>query len=119
MAATNEKSKVLGENFHKARRRLINKIIKGFFTLRGQENCYRCGKIIEDEFHLDHIEPWMGAYDPIAAFFNIEHIRLSHPVCNSLARRLNRSRSDEFREIIKRVGHKERDEYGRFKKAGS
>ena len=117
MAATEAKSKVLGINFHKARRILINTIVKKYFELRGWDNCYRCHKKITGDYHLDHIEPWLGSFDPVSAFFNVEHIRISHPICNSLARRQNHSRSPEFSEIMKKVAHKERDAYGRFKKS--
>ena len=117
MEATKHKSFVLGMNFHKARRILIATIVKKYFELLGYNKCYRCHKIIKDnDYHLDHIESWLGAFDPIAAFFNIEHIRISHPKCNSIARRRYFVRSSEFAEIMKRAAHKERDANGRFKK---
>lgn len=117
MQATKLKGQVLGMNFHKARRILISTIVKKYFELLGQGNCYRCQKeITGNDYHLDHIEPWLGAFDPIEAFYNLEHIRISHPICNSVARRKNYARSEEFAAIMKRVGHKERDANGRFKK---
>lgn len=78
---------LLKTTYSKAQHRLRKMLIKKYFELIGKGFCYRCREpIIGLDFHIDHIESWQGAFDPIASFFNIDNISISHPLCNSLAR---------------------------------
>jgi hypothetical protein len=69
-----------GASSHKLDRMIIMKLIQ----LTGQDNCFQCGQQIEDVITLsiEHKEPWQGADDPKATFFDLENIAFSHLRCN-------------------------------------
>lgn len=44
----------------------------------------RCGLYVpfDSEFHIDHIDPWASAKNPLAAYFSIANVGISHAACN-------------------------------------
>lgn len=118
-ANTVKKTMALGECYHRARRTLISEIVRKFFASPcGALHCIRCGEVIEDDYHIDHKEPWLFSLDPKKMFFDIKNIGLSHPVCNSLARRNHRQYTPEeaaLRSVIKHRMYQRRN-YERKKK---
>ncbi len=94
--ASKRKAKILGECFSKARRKLVNLLVKKAFTESdGNVYCVRCGEIIEDDFHIDHIKAWLYSTNPIELYYDLKNIGLSHPICNSLSRRNHRKFTPE------------------------
>jgi hypothetical protein len=118
-ANTVKKTMALGECYHKARRTLIAEIVRRFFAGDdGKLHCVRCGEEIDGEYHIDHKEPWLFSLDPKKMFFDIKNIGLSHPICNSLARRNHRQYTPEeaaLRSVIKHRMYQQRH-YARKKK---
>lgn len=79
---------LLGQNIGTATHRLKKAII---FDMAGKLNllsCYRCKQPIAsvEELTVDHKEAWIGAADPVVAFFDLKNIAFSHPQCNYDAR---------------------------------
>lgn len=101
-----KKSKILGMCKSKARRILISKLIyKLFSTSDDKPYCFRCGEMIEDlQFHIDHKIAWMSGHDAISKYFDVNNIALSHPICNSMARRSTSTRTVKER-IINQVAN--------------
>lgn len=89
----------MGECFHRARRRLMQTLIrKAFEDATGEVFCARCGEeIIGTDFHVDHLKAWLNSDDPVNLFFDLKNIGLSHPECNSAARKFNHKESLQFR----------------------
>lgn len=54
--------------------------------------CYQCGNPIETvrEFSIEHKQPWEGAENEEAVFFDFDNIAFSHLGCNSGACRRQR-----------------------------
>jgi hypothetical protein len=95
-----KRSEILGECFHKSRRRLISLLIRKAFEADGILSCARCGEEIEDvDFHIDHLIAWQNSDDPVNLFFNLKNIGLSHPECNSSARFIKHKRSIQDRVV--------------------
>jgi hypothetical protein len=65
---------------HRLDRMIIMKLIQD----TGQDSCFQCGQQIEDvdDLSIEHKEPWQGASDPKASFFDLENIAFSHLRCN-------------------------------------
>ncbi len=79
------KSALLGLNFSTATQRLRKLILFDLLQRFGQDTCFRCGQQIEDtdDLSIEHKEPWQGAADPKASFFDLENIAFSHLRCNT------------------------------------
>ena len=102
-----KKSEALGVCFHKARRILVNMLVKKAFEHEdGKVYCVRCGEVIENEFHIDHIEAWLFSEKPQEKYFDLANIGLAHPICNSLARRNHRTYTPEEAAIRSAVKHR-------------
>lgn len=72
----------------KAANRLRKEILFSLIEKCGLNFCYRCGKeMSEDNFSIDHKDPWLHSDNPIELFFNLNNITFSHSVCNSSAAR--------------------------------
>ncbi len=77
---------LLGQSHGAASNRLRKMIL--YSMLYGKvydRNCFQCEGLIEsiDDLSIEHKEPWQGAADPKAAFFDLENIAFSHLRCNS------------------------------------
>lgn len=84
----NSKSKALGECIHRARRKIVNEIIRRYFQDKeGEIYCHRCGEEVTGEFHMDHIIPWINSPEPKLLYFDLNNIAPSHPGCNSAVSR--------------------------------
>jgi len=102
-----KKSEALGICFHKARRKLVNMLVKKAFEHEdGNVYCVRCGEIIDSEFHIDHIDAWLFSTNPQEKYFDLSNIGLSHPICNSLSRRNHRTYTQEEAAIRSAVKHR-------------
>jgi len=76
-------SKMLGMSRTTARHRLYRNLIWDMFTKLHGRICYRCkGPLHNDDWHIDHIQPWAIASKPAEMYFNLENIALSHSKCN-------------------------------------
>ena len=84
-----EKTRVLGINFSTASQRLRKLILFDFMQRLDLDQCFQCGKQIEDvdDMSIEHKRPWQSADDPTAEFFNLDNIDFSHLRCNIGARR--------------------------------
>lgn len=90
------KNEQLGMNYGTACNRLRKAVLFKFVCLANQNLCYRCGDIIqtEDEFSIDHKQPWMYHENANELFFDLENIAFSHLSCNVKSSRCNmRARS--------------------------
>ena len=85
--ANAKRQKLLGMPFGTATSRLRKALLFKLAGKAGMLGCYRCGKQIEtlDQFSIEHKITWSSAQDPVAAFFDVENIAFSHPVCNTRA----------------------------------
>jgi hypothetical protein len=84
------KSDLLGLCFSKARRLLVNSIIRSYFSNEdGEVFCYRCGLEIDrtQMLTLEHKDSWATAPDPLVAYLSLSNIAASHHKCNTNARR--------------------------------
>ncbi len=75
----------LGVEPRSANATLARSFLLHLARLAGLGDCFRCGKPIDDAYHLDHVKHWIGV-DP-ALFWDVENVRLSHPRCNRHAQR--------------------------------
>jgi hypothetical protein len=101
------KSKILGICFSKARRLLVNKIIrKAFEDESGSIWCARCGEEITGNWHIDHLQPWLRDPEPLKKYLDLSNIALSHPECNCLSRSNHRKFTPE--EAAKRAAESKR-----------
>ena len=82
------KSRALNMNFGTASNRLRKLILFDLLQRFDLDQCFQCGQEIEDvdDLSIEHKEPWQGADDPRAAFFNLDNIAFSHLRCNIGAR---------------------------------
>lgn len=80
-----EKDRLLGQPFGTASNRLRKLILFDFAKRLGLDQCFHCGQRIEnvDDLSIEHKEPWQGASDPRATFFDLENIAFSHLRCNN------------------------------------
>lgn len=86
-----KKAHQLGMPFGTANGRLRKTILFHLLCKLGDNQCHRCGEIIETEetLSIEHKEPWLDI-DP-ALFWDIENIAFSHLTCNiSAARKPNK-----------------------------
>lgn len=82
-----KKANLLGMSPQVARTRLVRELLFAFIVETGKDVCYRCGKQLSlEDYTLDHVENWLGASDPVTAYFDVTNIRFSHHSCNSRAR---------------------------------
>lgn len=79
------KGSLLGLNFSTASQRLRKLIMFDLVQHLELDQCFQCGGKIEDvdDLSVEHKEPWQGADDPKAAFFDLNNIAFSHLRCNS------------------------------------
>lgn len=97
---TDRKKEFLKMSPSTARGILIKKILFRFFGGDNNVFCFRCGEEITDlDFHLDHKEAWLHKENGIELYFSIENLALSHPLCNSVSRRLSSKRSVKDRVV--------------------
>ncbi len=77
-----KKSEQLGLNYSTASHRLKKKILFSFIQRLGEDTCFQCGNIIEDEKYLsvEHKEAWLDKNPEL--FWNLENIAFSHLGCN-------------------------------------
>jgi hypothetical protein len=82
--ANDKKSELLGLNYSTAASALRKQIIFHLAGVLDLRECYRCGTMITivEQFSIEHKDPWMGAEDPKAAFFDVSNIAFSHLSCN-------------------------------------
>lgn len=87
------KDKLLGMSHGTASNRLRKLIMWTLVCKTDQNVCFRCGQRIEDvdDLSIEHKEPWQGAADPKAAFFDLKNIAFSHLRCNSGAANANKT----------------------------
>ena len=112
-----KKTAALGECIHRARRKLVNSLIlKAFTHDDGNVYCVRCGEAIEGEFHIDHIDAWQFSDAPKQKYFDVENIGLSHPLCNSLARRNHRKFTPEQAAIRNAVANRVKNQKQYFRR---
>jgi hypothetical protein len=86
-AANAKRQKLLGMPFGTATSRLRKALLFKLAEKAGMLDCHRCGKQIEtlDQFSIEHKVTWSSAQDPVAAFFDVDNIAFSHPICNTRA----------------------------------
>ena len=78
------KTQALNMNFGTASHRLRKSILFDLLRRFDLDHCFRCEQKIEDvdDLSIEHKEPWQGANDPKAAFFDLKNIAFSHLRCN-------------------------------------
>lgn len=80
------KNEALGMNYSTASNRLVKDLLFNFIEVTGKNLCYRCNKPMErSNFSIEHKEAWLGAEDPVKAFFDLNNISYSHLSCNIIA----------------------------------
>lgn len=72
----------IGLSVSTARNRLIKLLVSKMLDERG-EVCFRCGKPLNGDWTIDHVENWLDSDDPVALFFDVENVAYSHHACNS------------------------------------
>lgn len=84
MSSSSVKTRLLGEPFGTATHRLRKAVLFRLLVKHGENVCYRCGGVIDsvNDLSMEHKEPWQGAADPKATFFDLENIAFSHLRCN-------------------------------------
>jgi hypothetical protein len=112
------RSEFLKMCYHKARRILVSNIVYRFFANKdGVALCFRCQEPVSpDDYHIDHKEPWMGLENGVELYFNISNTALSHPVCNSLARRQSSKRSVRDRVVNEVMNNRKTSSRAYYKK---
>ncbi len=90
------KNRLLGQSHGAASNRLRKMLLWQLVVETSKDVCFRCGQQIKDidDLSIEHKEPWQGADDPKAVFFDLENIAFSHLSCNSGA--ANRERTHCF-----------------------
>ena len=80
-----EKTRALGMNFGTASSRLRKLILFDFMQRLDLDECFQCGKQIEDvdDLSIEHKRPWQPTNDPKDTFFDLDNIAFSHLSCNS------------------------------------
>lgn len=83
------KSEELGMSFSTANGRLRKMIMFQLAQQCKRDNCYRCGKKIDnvDNFSIEHMKEWLHSDNPKELFFDLNNIAFSHHSCNVGARR--------------------------------
>ena len=78
--ANERKNTALGMNFSTASAQLKKLLMFRMMQRLGDDNCYRCGTLIEtpEQLSVEHKIAWLSAEDPKAAFFDLENIAFSH-----------------------------------------
>lgn len=78
------KNRLLGMSHGAASNRLRKMLLWQLVVETGQDVCFQCDEQIAniDDLSIDHKEPWQGADDPKAAFFDLHNIAFSHLSCN-------------------------------------
>ena len=78
------KERLLGESYGAATARLRKQVLFQLLVNQGLNVCFQCGKEIETagEVSVEHKRPWMSAEDPIASFYDLDNIAISHLRCN-------------------------------------
>jgi hypothetical protein len=84
----------LGQDPRTAAFRLGRQLLLEYARRLGLADCLRCGKPIEPgaQFDLDHEKPWIDSDDPKGLYWDLDNVRLSHPICNRKAQRTNVAR---------------------------
>ena len=84
-----KKNRLLGMNPGSATHRLRKMILFDLLQQFDLDQCFQCDGRIERvaDLSVEHIDPWQGADDPKAAFFDLENIAFSHSRCNVRAAR--------------------------------
>lgn len=84
-----KKSDQLGIPLGTANGRLRKSIIFNLVQKLNLDVCYQCNKKIEteEEFSIEHKEPWLDSNDPKKLFFDLNNISFSHLSCNVRASR--------------------------------
>lgn len=77
----------LGMSVTGARHKLLRALLFRLVVKLGLDNCFRCGKKINDVSWLtiEHKKPWLHV--DVSLFWDVENICFSHSKCNSGARR--------------------------------
>jgi|TARA_Y100000034_G_scaffold47492_1_gene58482 hypothetical protein len=92
----------LGMSYAQAQSILRKSIFLDLIKKLGQDQCFHCGKKIEDAKYIsiEHKNPWLLSSGPKETFFDIKNIAFSHRACNSRAGALSTPR----RQIVKMNG---------------
>jgi hypothetical protein len=91
-----KKKQQLGIPIGTATNRLVKMLLYDFAKKLDRVTCYRCSKHITlDDMSIDHKKPWLNSANPVALFFDLENIALSHKNCNSDAGRRGRRIVDQ------------------------
>lgn len=71
------------EEMYRVRRLLKKRIWFMLLQEAGRDTCFRCGlPLSEDDFSVDHKEPWLHSENPLELFLNLNNIAFSHQKCN-------------------------------------
>lgn len=92
----------LGMNAGTASKKLYRLLLYHYAFKLGKTTCLRCHNLIyeDQDFHLDHFEPWMDSSRAKELFFDLENVFLSHAACNiSAGRRGIRYNATRFRGV--------------------
>jgi hypothetical protein len=79
----NKRSEFLGVNLGTASNRLRKMVLFKLVQDTEQDDCYRCGKVIEsvEELSIEHKERWLDV--SVDLFWDMGNIAFSHLRCNS------------------------------------
>lgn len=95
----------LGMNPSTARNRLLKDIV-GKLLSEQNASCFRCGKPLNGDWTIDHIENWLHSDDPVSMYFDLENVAFSHHACNSGAHRKNGTRQPHKQKLKKEAARK-------------
>ena len=82
MGSSKQKAETLGMPHGTATSKLRKNILFSLLQKYKEDDCYRCGAIIEtvDDLSIEHKEPWEGVSADL--FWNLDNIAFSHVRCN-------------------------------------
>lgn len=76
------RTKLLGMHPATASGKLLRDLLFSFIEEK-EITCHRCGgKLLRDNFSIEHKEAWMSADDPLTSFFDLTNVTYSHRFCN-------------------------------------
>lgn len=80
-----KRSAALGMDTSNAQKKLARLLAFEFLQLKYGTLCWHCNEeVLRSEFSFDHINQWLNSADPVAGYFDLTQIRLSHRHCNIL-----------------------------------
>lgn len=92
---------------------MFKNLLRELLIVKFDRECYRCGDTIADdeEFHIDHIEPWEHSENPLKLYLDASNIAFSHPACNQAFSAFNARRLSSKDRALDRTRYHRRKKF--------